>query len=138
MDKTDLKALTRRYLIWLYKTTKEAFDRYERKFAQLDIDKFILEEIEEEIKDSYMPSEKKELEKLVEDLRNYILQKETDCQKLRFENKKTNPEFIFLDLKLEAVEKAIVKELGKDGLNEIKQMYEQEMITRIIKGAEQK
>ena len=46
MDKKDEKNLRIRYLTWLYKTTKEAFDCYERKFTQLEIDEFILKEME--------------------------------------------------------------------------------------------
>ena len=42
MDKKDEKNLRIRYLTWLYKITKEAFDRYERKFTQIDIDGFVL------------------------------------------------------------------------------------------------
>ncbi len=138
MDKQDLNSLKKRYLIWLYKTTKEAFDRYERKFTQLEIDESLLQEIEKELKDSYLPSEKKDLEKFVNDFRNYINEKENACVKLKYKGKKTNPEFIFLDAKLEAIEKAIVKELGRKALEEIKSLYESEMIQRIIKSTEHK
>ncbi|TBR17350.1 hypothetical protein EPO66_02835 [bacterium] len=138
MDKQDLVNLKRRYLIWLYKTTKEAFDRFERKFTQLDIDEFLLQEIEKELKDSFMPSEKKDLEKFVNDFRDYIAEKDSACLKLKYKNKKTNPEFIFLDVKLEVVEKAIIKELGKEELKEIKSLYEEEMIQRIMKNTEHK
>ena len=41
MDKKDEKNLKIRYLTWLYKTVKEAFDRYERKFTQVEIDEFV-------------------------------------------------------------------------------------------------
>ncbi|HTZ11031.1 MAG TPA: hypothetical protein VMD04_01445 [Candidatus Margulisiibacteriota bacterium] len=136
MDKRDLKNLKKRYLLWLYKTTKEAFDKYERKFSQLEIDEFLLLEIEKELKDSYMPSEKKEMEKLVNDLRNYIDGKEKECFKLKYKGKRTNPEFIFLDVKLNAIEKAIEKELGKGSLEEIKDLYETEMVERILKSVE--
>ena len=138
MDEKDLKTLTKRYLVWLYKTTKEAFDRYERKFTQLEVDKSVLQEIEEEIKDTYMPGEKADVEKYVNELREYILQKENECLKHKYQNKKISPEFIFLDAKLEAVEKAIVKELGKNALVEIKEMYEKEMLERILKNTEHK
>ena len=55
MDSRDEKNLNKRYLVWLYKTTKEAFDRFERKFTQLEIDKTILKEIEKELKESFLP-----------------------------------------------------------------------------------
>ena len=75
MDKKDEKNLKIRYLTWLYKTVKEAFDRYERKFTQIEIDGFVLREMEKELKGSYMPQEKKSLEKLVNDFRLYIAEK---------------------------------------------------------------
>ncbi len=132
MDKKDEKNLRIRYLTWLYKTTKEAFDCYERKFTQLEIDEFILKEMEKELKGSYLPQEKKPLEKLVNDFRNYIAEKEKSCLRLKYKGKKIEPEFIFLDVKLDAIEKAIVQELGKDGLEKLKAAYQQEMIKRIL------
>ena len=136
MDKKDEKNLKIRYLAWLYKTTKEAFDRYERKFTQIDIDGFVLREMEKELKGSYMPQEKKSLEKLVNDFRLYIAEKEKACLKLKYKGKKIDPEFIFLDVKLNAIEKAVIKELGQEGLNKIKEAYHQEMIKRIIEEKE--
>ena len=132
MDKKDEKNLKERYLIWLYKTTKEAFDRYERKFTQVEIDELVLKEMEKELKGSYMPQEKKALEKLVNDFRNYIAEKEKDCLKLKYKGKRIDPEFIFLDAKLNAIERAIVKETGQDDLAKIKIAYHGEMIKRIL------
>jgi hypothetical protein len=136
MDKQDQKNLTKRYLLWLYKMTKEAFDRYERKFTQLEVDEFLLHEMEKELRDSFMPSEKKEMEQFVNDFRNYIDGKEKECLKLKYKGKRTSPDFIFLDVKLNAIEKAIEKELGKEGLKEIKALYESEMSGRILKSVE--
>ncbi|MEK6563765.1 MAG: hypothetical protein AABZ65_01905 [Candidatus Omnitrophota bacterium] len=136
MDKKDEKNLRIRYLTWLYKITKEAFDRYERKFTQIDIDGFVLREMEKELKGSYMPQEKKSLEKLVNDFRLYISEKEKACLKLKYKGKKIDPEFIFLDVKLIAIEKAIIKELGQEGLSKIRESYHQEMIKRIIEEKE--
>lgn len=136
MDKQYEKDLKKRYFIWLYKTTKEAFDKFERKFTQLEIDEDILLEMEKELKGAYLPHEKKQLEKLVNEFRDYIAKKEKTCLALKYKGKKTNPEFIFLDVKLEAIEKMITKELGKDTLEEIKEMYEQEMVERILESKE--
>ncbi|MDD5730973.1 MAG: hypothetical protein PHN57_07610 [Candidatus Omnitrophica bacterium] len=138
MDNQDVGNLKKRYLIWLYKTTKEAFDKYERKFTQLEIDEYVLRQVENILKDSYMPHEKKSLEKYVNDFRDYIEQKEKATLKLKYKGKKTNPEFIYLDAKLEAVESVITNELGKKALEEIKALYEREMIERILKSTEQK
>lgn len=134
MDKQDIKNLKRRYLIWLYKTTKEAFDRYERKFTQLDIDKLLLDDMERELKDTFLPHEKTQLEKYVNDFRSYIIEKENSCAQLKFQGKKVNPEFLFLDVKLDAIEKTIARELGRKALAEIKEMFEQEFTERIMEG----
>ena len=138
MDKKDEKNLLERYLVWLYKTTKEAFDRYERKFTQLEIDEFILKEMEKELKGSYMPQEKIPLEKLVNEFRNYIAEKEKACLKLKYKGKRIDPDFIFLEVKLEQIEKAIIKEFGSAALEDIKARYHQEMVKRIIEEREEK
>lgn len=138
MDKQDIKNLKKRYLIWLYKTTKEAFDKYERKFTQFEIDQYILNEMEKELKAAYLPHEKKALAKYINDFRSYIGEKEKACLKLKYKGKKINPEFLFLDIKLEAVEKAIVEELGAKEFAEVKLLYEKEMAERILKSAQQK
>lgn len=136
MDNQDVKNLKKRYFIWLYKTTKEAFDKYERKFTQLEIDEDILLEMENELLGSYMPHEKSALEKFVNVFRQYIADKEKACLELKYQGKKTSPEFLFLDVKLEAIERIITKELGRKALDEIKALYEKEMTERILKGSE--
>jgi len=136
MDKQDELSLKKRYFIWLYKTTKEAFDRYERKFIQLEIDELLLQEMEKELKAAYLPSEKNKLERFVNNFRNYIIKKENACLKLKYEGKRTNAGFIFLDVKLNAIEAVIKKEFGEQFLAEIKEAYEKEMIARIWKGTE--
>ena len=133
MNKQDVRNLRKRYFLWLYKTTKEAFDQYERKFTQTEVDKDLLLEMENEVMGAYLPHEKQSLEKLVNQYREYISHKEKACLELKYQGKATNPEFIFLDIKLNAIEKLIVKELGKRGLEEIKALYEEEMTQRILK-----
>ncbi|MDD5252600.1 MAG: hypothetical protein WC416_02790 [Candidatus Omnitrophota bacterium] len=136
MNKQDVKNLRKRYLVWLYKTTKEAFDKYERKFTQIDIDKDILSEVENELLGAYLPHEKEYLDKLLNQYREYISAKEKSCLELKYQGKKTNPEFLFLDIKLNAVEKLIAQELGRRGLEKIKALYEQEMTDRILRSTE--
>ncbi|MFH1281342.1 MAG: hypothetical protein ABIH91_01300 [Candidatus Omnitrophota bacterium] len=136
MNCLDVKHLRKRYFVWLYKTTKEAFDKFERKFTQTEIDKEILREIENMLMGSYLPHEKIELEKLVNNYQEYICVKEKACLELKYQGLRTNPEFIFLDVKLSAIEKLIVKELGRRGLEEIKGLYEKEIIQRILKSTE--
>ena len=136
MNNLDIKNLKKRYFAWLYKTTKEEFDKYERKFTQTDIDKDILLEMENALMGSYLPHEKEALEKLVNNFKDYISGKEKICLELKYQGLRTNPEFIFLDVKLNAIEKLVTKEFGKKALEEIKALYEKEMIRRILRGAE--
>ena len=136
MDNQDNKNLKKRYFVWLYKTTKEAFDKFERKFTQTEIDKDILQGIENTLMGSYLPHEKAPLEKMANDFQAYISAKEKACLELKYQGLRTNPEFIFLDVKLNTIEKLIIKEFGRKALEEIKGLYEKEMTARILRGAE--
>jgi len=129
MDKKDFKNLKKRYLVWFYKTTKEALDKIERKFTQAEIDRLILKELKKQDKDSAVES-------FIAQFEDYICKKEEEGINLKFENKKLKPHYLFLTLKLEAVEKIIAKELGKPALDEIKLLYEMEMTERILRSTE--
>ncbi|MDP2940776.1 MAG: hypothetical protein Q8N85_00765 [Candidatus Omnitrophota bacterium] len=129
MDRLDLLNLKKRYLLWLYKVTKEELDKIERKFTQLDIDRFILERLKK-------AKTKNDFSKFITDFQSYIANKEADGLKLKYEGKSLKPEYEFLLLKLAAVEKAISKALGAAGLKKIKRLYENEMSERILKSRE--
>lgn len=129
MEKQDLKTLKKRYLIWIYKINKEELDKIERKFTQLEIDNFILKELKRENKGG-------KLKQFIEELEAYIQNKEKEGFELKYENKELRPRCQFLEAKLKAIEKAITKELGKKALEEIKVLYEIEMIERILKSTE--
>jgi hypothetical protein len=75
---------------------------------------------------------KKEARKLLTDFKEYIDKKEKDGRALKFDGQKLQPEYYHLSLKLEAIAKIIVGELGHKGLGGIKALYEQEMRRRII------
>jgi hypothetical protein len=125
MDKLDLKNLKKRYLLWFYKTTKEELDKTERKFTQLEIDRFILKELKKEDKC-------KKAQKFIAEFQAYILNKEIEALGLKYEGKDLRSEYYFLQIKLKAIEKAIIKEIGRAGLVKIKDAYEQEMSKRIL------
>jgi len=131
MDKRELKNLKKRYLIWLYKTTKEAVDRVERKFTQAEIDLSLLDEIKKADKN-------KKLEKFIAEFTTYVQNKQKEGQDLKYDGKELKPDYQFLDLKLKAIEKIIAKELGKEALEEIKLLYEIEMTERILKSVDHK
>lgn len=129
MDKQELKNLKKRYLVWFYKTSKEALDKIERKFTQLEIDNFILKELKKE-------NHGRRIDKFIEEFKEYIRNKESDGLGLKYEGKEFKPEYLFLLKKLKAVEKAIIKELGKKALAQIRLLYEMEMTERILKSTE--
>ncbi|MDD2752421.1 MAG: hypothetical protein PHN59_04750, partial [Candidatus Omnitrophica bacterium] len=68
MDRQDLKNLKKRYLVWFYKTSKEALDKVERKFTQLEIDNFVLKELAKQNQD-------KKLDKFIAEFKEYIRNK---------------------------------------------------------------
>jgi len=129
MDKKNIRNLKKRYLLWLYKTTKEALDRIERKFTQLEIDRFILKELKKSGKG-------KNIEKQIQEFESYVQNKEKEGLNLKYANNKEKPDYSFLILKLKAVEGLIVKELGRNTLGEIKSLYEREMSERILRSME--
>ena len=135
---SDVKNLTKRYLIWLYKTNKEALERIDRKFTQLDIDCLMLKSLEGSFKKNY--SGNIELEKLINEFKDYIINKEKESASLKFigNSDKLKPNYIFLQLKVIEIEKIIKEFFGKATLNEIKKLYYQEMFERILKEKEHK
>ena len=74
----------------------------------------------------------------IDEFKAYIQQKQKNGLDLKYQNGKVKPEYLFLSLKLAAIEKVVTKELGKPALSEIKETYEKEMIKRILEEREQK
>lgn len=131
MDRQDTKNLKKRYLIWLYKTTKEALDKIERKFTQLEIDRIILKELKKADKD-------KKATKFIEEFITYVQNKEKGALALKYQNQDLHPDYYYLILKLKAIEKVITRILGNRALKEIKALYEKEMAERILKSTGEK
>jgi len=134
------KKLKSRYLVWLYKTTKEQLDRIDRKFTQLEVDRFIQSGLEKDIK-GLSTGQKDNLAKYLNEFKEYIAKKEAEAGALKFDSqkpKKEKPEYVFLKLKLKQIEKKIEVLLGKKALEEISDLYEQEMLRRIIEEREHK
>ncbi len=130
MQQTDRKKLTWRYCLWLYKTTKESLDRIERKFTQLEIDRFLLRELQSR-------SQQQGLQRFIRELEAYIANKANEGVSLQ-NTPKSKSEYQFLELKLQAIEQAIVKKFGRKALLHIKALYEQEMTERILRSTEQR
>ena len=137
MQKGDIRNLKFRYLVWLYRTTKEGLDRIERKCTQVDIDRKIMHYMREHINSGNL-KRKNEARKFLKDIKEYITKREKDGRELKFEGRKLKPEYYHLSLKLEAIEKAIVEEFRHRGLRGIKDLYEHEMRRRIIEAQDHK
>ncbi|MCU0652394.1 MAG: hypothetical protein MUC39_05590 [Candidatus Omnitrophica bacterium] len=128
MQKQDTKNLQKRYLVWFYKTVKEALDKIERKFTQAQIDRLILKELRSK--------EKAGITKFINEFEAYIETKEKAGIELKYDGNSLKNDYEFLVLKLVAIEKVIVKTLGLKALKEIKALYEREMTERILKSTE--
>ena len=116
------KDLIRRYLLWAYKTTKESFERIERKTTQLTVDEYILKHIR--AAGGSAPH-------LIKEYEAYINTKKADEFKL-----KKDPQYVYLKNRLKAIEATIKYFLGAKELKTMRSMYEQEFTARILQARE--
>jgi hypothetical protein len=122
--KTD-HSLVKRYLFWLYKTTRDEWDRTERKFTQLEVDRD-LQRIFKEYEDG-------PLAPFFEEWGRYMANKEADAKKLKFDAQwNILGAYAFLRLKLEAIEGVIAKRLGARQLASFEKMLEDAAMKNIL------
>lgn len=135
LDKNNLKL---RYLLWLYKTTKEELDRINRNFTQLQVDEFMFKILSANLKSIPKP-QGRPYKRYLRDFSNYISDKRRAGLGLKFDKSgQTNPSYRFLKDKLSSIEKAIKRFLGQKKLKEIKSLYHQEMLRRILEERQHK
>jgi hypothetical protein len=130
------KALLRRYLVWCYKTTKESLDRIDRKFTQAAVDHFILGRLNKAKGPVHAQGE---YQKLVEDFKVYVSDKEKEGNKQKFlngEGSELHPHYLYLQNRLKAIEEAIAYYLGPQELAGINRLYEDEFTRRILESKE--
>jgi hypothetical protein len=121
------KNLVRRYLLWAYKTTRESFERIERKTTQLAVDEYIL---------GYLTKRKLNVP---QEFKAYIAEKRKDELKLKFSGpgrKKLNWQYVYLKDRLAAIESAISYFLGGKELKRMAGLYEAEFTRRILEARE--
>jgi len=131
------KDLTRRYLVWCYKTTKEELDKIDRYFTQLEVDKFVLGQLR--ASKAYRAVSDAAFNRLVNAFEEYMAEKKSNVVKKKFKDigqMTMNPDYQYLNLRLAAIEKAITRFLGANELGKINRMYEEEMTGRIISARE--
>ena len=121
------KNLIRRYLLWAYKSTKEEYERIERKTTQLMVDEFILGHLSKNKSD------------IPEEFKSYIAGKRRDELKLKFadaKGKKLHPQYLYLKNRLSAIEAAIKYFLGNKELKQMDKLFEEEFTRRILEARE--
>ena len=131
------KLLTRRYLVWCYKTTKESLDRIDRYYTQLTVDDFVLKELRK-VKIS-QKGVRPGYESAVSGFEKYMNTKKENVDQKKFSDASRgipSTDYVYLQNRLKALEKAIVRFLGKKGLKDIWQMYENKMTLRILQARE--
>ncbi len=130
--KEDKMSLYKRYLLWLYKMTKDEFDKIERKFTQLDIDRRIEGIFEKKFKSVPEPL-CSSLKNNLKEWKEYVLAKEKDAKALKFgDDGDLLASYLFLQLKLETVEEIIVSVFSKKTLKEFKELCEEYAFKRIL------
>jgi len=132
------KNLIRRYLVWCYKTTKESLDRVDRYYTQEVVDHFLLDQL---TKTKEFRSEKTPIEfkRLIKSFEDYADNKVMRADRQRFiddKKKLPHPNYLYLEHRFAAIEKAITKFLGVKELNGIRTAYEEEMTQRILSARE--
>ena len=129
--------LTRRYLIWCYKTTKEDLDRIDRYYTQLDVDAFLLKDLRRG--KEYKRNKDQYYRDLVDDFEKYMQKKKDNVDQKKFKDtkcKEMTTEYLYLLNRFDAIESAIIHFLGEDELDKICALYEEEMTSRILTARE--
>jgi hypothetical protein len=116
--RSDHKALIRRYLTWAYKSTKESFDRLERKTTQLLADEHILASLNKKNR-----GKGGEYAALVEGYKEYIAKKK--------QTPISQGQYDYLKDRLSAIEDAVTHFLGAKELGRMRTAYEEEFTRRI-------
>jgi hypothetical protein len=132
--KQNEKDLTRRYLVWCYKTTKESLDKIDRYFTQLRVDRFVLGHLTRGAEPQSTKASG-DYRRQVNDFKKYMAQKEGNALKQKFvdgHQKQLRADYMVLKNRFGAVENAIVTFLGKGELRKICRLYEEEMTQRIL------
>lgn len=127
--------LTRRYLFWCYKTTKEELDKIDRYFTQAVVDDYLVGQLKGLPQYKAGPG----FHKMVEDFVVYAREKKVRAEGKKFidsTQKILHPDYQYLKARFEAIEAAICHFFDKKELDEIAGLYEKEMTQRILNARE--
>lgn len=134
----DRRNLIRRYLLWSYKMTKEELERIDRKFTQLEVDEFVAREFQRQIK-TLKEKDREEFLKKIDEFKVYMAKKKQNADLEKFADasaRRLKPQYLYLEKRLNAIEKAITSFLGVGELRKIQNLYDQEMTRRILESRE--
>ena len=121
----DVGSLQKRYLFWLYKTTKDELDRIDRKFTQLDIDREMLDIFRHQA-DIAPDVVRGGLDALAREWKEYVAGKEADARKLRFDDEgRVLASYYFLHLKLKGTLAIARRRFGANMFRYFKRLYEE-------------
>lgn len=130
-DPGDARSLQKRYLFWLYKTTKDELDRIDRKLTQLDVDREMLDIFRRD--KGAEDSAHSGLQAPVKDWENYIAHKEADARKLLFDDEgRVLASYYFLRLKLKAILGVTRRRFGAATVRHFKRYYEEASMKLIM------
>jgi len=132
LSKFDYQSLNRRYLLWMYKMTKDELDRIDRKYTQIDIDHTIAEyffklsgRLNKKSRDALSP--------FFREWDEYLEAKEGDAERLKWVGPgELEARYAFLHLKLQAILSAACKYLGPGSVKEFQRLYEEKAIANIL------
>ena len=128
--------LTRRYLVWCYKTTKEELDKIDRYFTQALVDDFLIGRLKER---SEYKAAGAAFRQAVDNFIQYAREKKTRAEEKKFvdtSQSTLHPDYQYLKARLEAIEEAIRHFFDQKELDRIILLYEKEMTDRILQARE--
>jgi len=132
LSRDAYRGLLRRYLLWMYKTTKDELDRIDRKFTQLDVDRFIAGYFFK-ISRRLSKRSREALDPFFREWDEYVEVKEKDAQDLKSVGPgEMEARYAFLHLKLQAVQTAARRYLGPKSVKEFQRLYESKAVERIL------
>lgn len=128
MTQPSEKSLTKRYLFWLYKTTRDELDRIDRKFTQLEVDRGLQR--------VFRSRGNAALSSFMDEWDRYIVAKEADARKLKFDEQgKELAFYVFLRLKLESVIEITRERFGIRAVRQFEQLIEEAAMKYILEDA---
>lgn len=135
---TYSKSLYWRYLLWAYKTTRESFERIERKTTQLVVDESIHKHLQLGCK-VLSAKQMERYDQLLAEFVEYMAVKKADETKQKYldgARRELNPDYVFLKARLHAIEATIVKMFGRRELVKIEKLFNDEFTSRILNARE--